>query len=283
MGPKGKIMLIGGAEERVGNTHPERSVDSSSRYEILSQLLPSDRKEGRIEVLTCASGVPKEIAEIYERTFGEIGFNNVGFLHASDRSGVSSKEWSDRIGDAEVVFLTGGDQAKLAAILGGSTPWGTIEEKYRDQKGFTVAGTSAGAMVLSSTMIMGGGNSENPNGSPIRLGPGLGLVDHCVVDTHFVERGRFVRLARSLLLNPRYLGLGLGEDTALLIEGGSKATCIGNGMVVMIDCSGVTETNAEEADPSESVYARDIQVHMLLNGCSIDLQERDLDCSKGGG
>ncbi|WP_313189677.1 cyanophycinase [Sphingobacterium sp.] len=281
MEPKGKIFLIGGAEERAGNMQPERSKECSSRYEILGQLLPSKKMNGRIEVITCASGVPKDIARTYERTFGEIGYANVGFLHADRRSEVSAQDWSQRIGDAEVVFLTGGDQAKLAAILGGSRPWGTIEEKYREDKGFTVAGTSAGAMVLSSTMIMGGGSSDSHIETPIRLGPGLGIVDHCVVDTHFVERGRFVRLARSLLLNPRYLGLGLGEDSAVVIEGGIKATCIGNGMVVVIDCSGVTQTNSEEIDAVNSIYARDIQVHLLIKGCSIDLTERGPNFSNG--
>lgn len=277
MVPKGKIMLIGGAEDRLGSGPADESL-ADSRFEILSQLLPPSRSDGRIEVLTCASGVPKEITETYERTFGEIGFGNVGFLHAEDRPGASAQAWSKRLADADAVFLTGGDQGKLAAILGGSGAWDTIEEKYRAQKGFTVAGTSAGAMVLSSTMIMGGGNGDGLKGEQIRLGPGLGLIDHCVVDTHFVERGRFARLAHSLLLNPRSLGIGLGEDSAVLVESGRNARCLGTGMVVLMDCTGVGHTNVADAGPTEAIYALGLKVSLLVKGCTLDLRNREPQC-----
>lgn len=276
MEPKGKL-LIGGAEERDGKPTAEQTL-SDKKFEVLSHLLPSSKTQGRIEVVTCASQVPREISGIYQRTFDRIGFSNVGFLHADNRRGAAQKEWEKRLEQADTVFLTGGDQAKLATVLGGSQAWDTIEQKYKQEKGFVVAGTSAGAMVLSSTMILGGGTCESLLSQELKLGPGLGLLDHCVVDTHFVRRGRFARLAHALLLNPRYLGVGLGEDSALLIEQGFRATCLGTGMVVLMDASKVSDTNITEVDDQEAIFAIGLRGSLLIKGCRIDLNDRSLEC-----
>ena len=112
----------------------------------------------------------------------------------------------------------------------------------------------------------------------MKLGPGLGLLDHCVVDTHFVRRGRFARLAHALLLNPRYLGVGLGEDSALLIEHGYRATCLGTGMVVLMDASKVSDTNIAEVDDQKAIFAIGLRGSLLIKGCRIDLNDRSLEC-----
>ena len=125
------------------------------------------------------------------------------------------------------MFLTGGDQFKLSTILGGTECVHAIKEKYTRDKDFIVAGTSAGAMAMSKIMIYEGGVEEAILKDDLKLAGGLGIFDTCIIDTHFIKRGRFGRLAHAITMNPEALGIGLGEDTALIIKKGFDAECRG--------------------------------------------------------
>lgn len=279
MAPKGKLLIIGGAEERYDgrNSETQEKNEKVERFEILKEVLPKGKHDGRIEVITTASRIPDEMQDIYENTFREIGYSNVGFLKIEDKAQARQKDYRKRIEDAQAVFFTGGDQLRLSTTISGTDLLASIREKYIHEEDFTVAGTSAGAMAIPNLMICGGGITEALIGLDLNLASGLGLLSNCIVDTHFIKRGRFSRLAHAVIINPGNLGIGLGENTALLINKGEEAICKGSGMVVLIDGSAIERTNISEADAGSPVYVENLKVHLLSQHCKFNLKTHQME------
>lgn len=278
MVPKGKLLIIGGAEDRSDGSAPEmeKQSDQFERFKILKELLPGSNSSGKIEVISTASSVPQEMEEMYEATFSEIGYKNIGFLRITNKMEARDEAFCERIKSANAVFFTGGDQLRISTIIGGTPVEAALREKYMHDKHFVIAGTSAGAMVMSEIMICGGGTGEALLGSDLHTASGLGFLSTCIIDTHFIKRGRFSRLAHAIIINPRNLGIGLGEDTALIIHHGNQAECRGSGMVVMIDGAGIGQTNISEAGEACPVYVEDLKVHLLTENCRINLDTRKM-------
>lgn len=273
--PKGKLLIIGGAEDKVGQP-PDmiEQVKEFTRYEILTELLP-DCKNKKIEIITTGSEVPNEVKKTYQRCFHALGFDNLGFLPIQERSETNNKNFLERAEKAGVIFFTGGDQFRLSTILGGTPFVDIIKERYHKDTNFVVAGTSAGAMVMSSIMIMGGELTEALIYRNLHIASGLGFLPTCIVDTHFIKRGRFGRLAHAIIMNPEQLGIGLGEDTALIIKNG-EAECRGSGMVVIIDGRGITQTNITTVQEGQPVFVENLKVNILIKGCRYYIDKREL-------
>ena len=276
MKPKGKLLIIGGAEDKVGE-HPDikEQIKEYTRYEILSELVP-DSKNKKVEMVTTGSEVPDEIKKTYKKVFYEMGYKNIGFIHIKERLETKKKEYLLRAEKAGTLFFTGGDQFRLSTILGGTHFVDIIKERYIHDKEFIIAGTSAGAMVMSSVMITGGGLTEALIYRNLLTSSGLGLLNSCIIDTHFIKRGRFGRLAHAIIMNPEKLGIGLGEDTALIIQNGEEAECRGSGMVVIIDGRGISHTNITNISEGEPVFVENLKVHLLVKGCKFSLKTRKL-------
>lgn len=274
--PKGKLLIIGGAEDKVGQ--PPDIMEQKkefSRYEILNELLPSSRRK-KIEIITTGSAVPEEVKKTYQTVFLELGYRNLGFLHIEERLEARKANYLTRVQDAGAVFFTGGDQFRLATILGGTPIVEIIKDKYLTDDDFIVAGTSAGAMVMSSVMITSGGLTEALLYRNLATSSGLGFLSSCIIDTHFIKRGRFGRLAHAIIMNPEQLGIGLGEDTALIIKEGSDAECRGSGMVVIIDGRDIGQTNITGVKEGEAVFVENLKVHLLVKGCHFSIATRKL-------
>ena len=283
MNARGKLLIIGGAEDRIDKDKKESTENTNQpeRFTILKALLPASHQDRYIEVITTASAEPEEMEIMYKETFHKIGYTNVGFLGIKDKSEAADEEICKRLKDAAAVFFTGGDQYMLSNIFSGTRSCEIIKERYQHDAGFIVAGTSAGAMAMSHTMICGGGLGETDLNAELRTASGLGLLQNCIIDTHFVERGRFSRLAHAVTVNPTKLGIGLGEDTALMIQNGSAAVCLGSGMVVIIDGTAVDQPANDqhiiyEADGKNPAYVGNLKVHMLTENCMIDLHTHKL-------
>jgi len=269
MNAKGRLLIIGGHEDRSDNeVEMKESNNNFSPYEILKLL--ADSKNDRIEIITTASEEPEDLRKTYDETLTKIGFTNYGFMHIRDEE-CGSKEYLDRIANAHTVFFTGGDQNRICEQLLKSPVITLLKQRYITDEGFMIAGTSAGAMCMPEIIISDAEDGEAIIENDIRLGEGLGLLDNSVVDTHFVSRGRFGRLSHAVLKHPELYGLGLGEDTALLIENGKNAVCKGSGMVIVISAKNVTLTNVSSADENCPIYAENLHVHILTDGCRIDL------------
>ncbi|WP_242602390.1 cyanophycinase [Legionella rowbothamii] len=273
--PKAKLLLIGGAENK-GDAPPDVSEQKKEfrRYEILSELLPPSNK--KIEIITTGSEIQNEVKKDYEQVFQNMGYGNIDFLPIKKRAEARGKEYLKRVEEAGAIFFTGGDQFRLSTILGGTPIVDLIRERYYKDSDVIIGGTSAGAMVMSSIMIMGGGLSEALIYRNLSTCSGLGFLQSCIIDTHFIKRGRFSRLAHAIIINPGQLGIGLGEDTALVIKHGSDAECYGSGMVVIIDGRDINQTNITDVDEGEAVFVENLKVHLLVKGCQFSLSNRAL-------
>jgi cyanophycinase len=185
--PKGKLLIIGGAEDKVDE--PPDIIEQRKefpRYEILNELLPDSRQK-KIELITTGSEVQDEVRKTYEKVFVELGYKNIGFLPIKKRAEARKKDYLSRIKKAGAVFFTGGDQFRISTILGGTPMVEIIKERYLSDNDFIVAGTSAGAMVMSSVMITSGGLAEALLYRNLATSSGLGFLDSCIIDTHFIN------------------------------------------------------------------------------------------------
>lgn len=278
MNPKGTILIIGGAEDK-GNEDDEKKRKVNTKYEkleILKELLPKNGKKGRIEIITTASSIPDEMKKMYLNAFKTLGYLNIGFIDIKDKMEARDPKFCKLVEKSHAVFFSGGDQFKLAGILGGTETIEVIKDKYLHDKDFIVAGTSAGAMALPKLMIYQGGKHEAMLKEDLQIASGLGILDYCIVDTHFIKRGRFGRLAHAITMNPATLGIGLGEDTALIIKEGCYATCCGSGMVVIVDGNQIEQTNVTEIEDNCPIYVENLKVDILAKGCCFSIKDRKM-------
>lgn len=266
--PKGKLLIIGGKEDRNGTkVEIKNKNEEFSPHEIL-KLLVSDKRD-RIEVITTASSEPESMRETYTKTFKEIGFTNFGFIHLTDKD---ENQYFERIKHSKTIFFTGGDQNRICNEINNSSILEILRERYVNEKDFLIAGTSAGAMCMPEIIIDEAEKDEAILENDIKLASGLGLLSGFIVDTHFIHRGRFGRLAHAVMIKRECFGIGLGEDTALLIENGHKAICKGSGMVIGINAKHLGKTNTDTVKKGHPVYGENLTVHIITEGCSVDLQ-----------
>ena len=269
---KGRLLLIGGGEDKGENQVPIAAHNKQFvQLEILKELVYENSMDDRIEVITTATGFPLEVQTIYEKAFKKVGYTNVGFMDIQSIADAKNELYLERVNKAAAILFSGGDQFKIATIIGGSPIAEAITKRYRHDPKFTVAGTSAGAMVMAKLMIQSGGTNEALIDYDLRISSGLGLIEDCIIDTHFIRRGRFGRLAHAVITNSGQLGIGLGEDTALLIRKGRKARCLGSGMVVIIDARDIEQTNVSDVEKGDPIYVDNLRVHLLVRNCEFNI------------
>ncbi|MGQ3888567.1 cyanophycinase [Legionella sp. CNM-1927-20] len=273
MKPKGIILLIGGAEQR-DDEGPDIKKDEYgfNPYEIFKEIL-NECPSKKILFITSGKDLHDETKKNYANAFRKIGCKTIDFIFIEKREDAEVERNLQKAKSAGVVFFTGGDQFYHATLLGGTTLIKTIKEKYYRTKNFIVAGTSSGAMVIPSVMIASGGQTEALLHQKLDISSGFSLLPECIVDTHFIKRGRFSRLAHAILLNPEKLGIGLGEDSAVLIRHSNEAECIGSGMVIIIDGSEIKQTNIAEVEEGEPIYLDNVRAYFLVRGCKFLLKE----------
>ena len=278
MKPKATILIIGGNEDRGNDEMGESRIDNEQyqQFEILKELLPKKSKKKIIEIIISASDIPAEMTKMYQKAFREIGFSDIGFINIKDKIEARNIKNCDKINRAHAVLFSGGDQFKLSTLLGGTEILDSINEKFYHDKDFIIAGTSAGAMSIPKIMIYQGGKHEAMLKNDLQLTSGLGFLDSCIVDTHFIKRGRFGRLAHAITMNPDMLGIGLGEDTALMIKGGSEATCYGSGMVIIIDGHQILSTNITEIENDDPIYVENLIIDILVKGNKFSIADRKM-------
>ncbi|MBL7712863.1 MAG: cyanophycinase [Chitinophagaceae bacterium] len=275
MKPKGTLLIIGGAEDRGDDYIPKIAAKDAEfkRYEILNELLPREKK-AKIELVTIGSDLSPKAKKNYKAAFIRIGYSNVGFINIGSRLEAQEQEYLHRLQEACAIFFSGGDQFQIATILGGTAIAELVKTRYYKEADFIVAGTSAGAMVMSSVMMAETSTDEAMLKNDLRTSGGFGLLEHCIIDTHFVRRGRFARLAHAITVNPDKLGVGLGEDAALIIRKGTEAECRGSGMVVVIDGKGIRQTNIADTRDNCPVFVGNLKVDILISHCRFLLDKR---------
>ena len=258
---EGTLIIIGGAEKK----DPERTI----LKEVARQA-----GGGKLVVVTVATEDPEEVWKEYRKIFQELGVKKIDHLDVRIREEATSEERVKILDGAKVVFFTGGDQLKITSQLGDSAVYQTVEKIF--QEGGTVAGTSAGASVMSETMLVSGDADQSHQISKlIAMAPGLGLIQDVVVDQHFAERGRLSRLLGAIAQNPRYMGMGIDENTAVVVRG-QELEVIGAGAVYVLDGSGSTYSNLAESDEDmdKTMAVFDVKLHVLSEGNRFNLEER---------
>jgi cyanophycinase len=277
MNIQGKLIIIGGAVDKGSFTETDLDKNATINLNffetgILKRILvESKHKElSRIEIITTASKVPKEIGPEYVKAFNSLGATNVDVLYIEKREQAMDPEILERLKVADVVMLTGGDQLRLTSILGGTPFHDILLDKYLNEE-FIYAGTSAGAAAASNNMIYQGSSSEALLKGEVKITSGLGLIDNVVIDTHFVQRGRIGRLFQSVVGNPKVLGIGLGEDTGLLITHNNRMEAIGSGLVILVDGREIKDTNLTEVELGQPISISHLVTHVMSKFDTFDL------------
>ena len=274
---KGKLIIIGGAVDKGSFTETNLDTNPANNLNffeagILKRILKESRlgNESRIEVITTASKIPKLIGPEYQKAFNYLGANNVGIMDIDKREQAMDDQVVQRLQQADVVMFTGGDQLRLTSILGGTPFHDLLLDKYHNTD-FIYAGTSAGAAAASNNMIYQGSSSEALLKGEVKITSGLGLIDGVIIDTHFVQRGRIGRLFQSVVGNPKVLGIGLGEDTGLLITNNNLMEAIGSGLVILVDGREIKDTNLTEVELGQPISISHLVTHVMSKFDTFDL------------
>ena len=282
MMPKGKLIIIGGAVDKgsfTENVFAEHVDDNLNFFEkgILRRIIDESkhRKESRIEIVPTASKIPALVGSEYAKALGHLGAENVGVINIVTREKANDIEVLDRIKNADVIFFTGGDQLRLTSIFGGTAIHDLLLEKYL-QEDFLYVGTSAGAACASKNMIYQGSSREALLKGEIKITSGLGFMDNVIIDTHFVQRGRIGRLFQAVVGNPKTLGIGLGEDTGLLIKNGDSMEALGSGLVIIVDGRQIIDTNITDVELGEPISIKNLVVHVMSQADVYCLATNDL-------
>ncbi|HWH18185.1 MAG TPA: cyanophycinase [Allosphingosinicella sp.] len=259
-GRRGCLIIIGGHEDR----------DPGGERKILREVARHVRG-GKLVLATVASHKPEGYFDEYERAFEDLGIGDLVELYVEDRNEAGDREKLQVLDDAAAIFFSGGDQLRITSQIGDTG----IEAKVRAlyERGGVVAGTSAGASVMSDTMLVKGTSKETHRIGDLHMSPGLGLIRDVIIDQHFAERGRFGRLLGAVAHNPRVLGIGIDENTAAMVEG-DRLKVIGEGAVYVVDGTGVSYSNVAEAKSDITLSMHDVTVHILAEGDSFDLKDR---------
>lgn len=263
MGKKvdGTLLIIGGAEDKDG------------KCEILSRFVEmSGKTKGPLIVVTTATQEPESVGQEYDKIFKRLGAGNVEVLDLNTRQKANQKQTAELLEKAGGIFFSGGDQLRITSTLGGTIANESLKKAYL--KGVIIAGTSAGASGMSSTMIVEGDSDEAPKLNTIKMAPGLGLIEEVVVDQHFAQRGRIGRLLSAVAHNPYILGIGVDEDTAVLVYPDAKLEIIGSQTVTFIDGRGVGFTNVSELTPGQALAMENVTLHVLPKGFGFNLFTR---------
>ncbi|MBL7885308.1 MAG: cyanophycinase [Flavobacterium sp.] len=274
---KGKLIIIGGAVDKgsFSETNLDRNAPKNLNFfeeGILKRIIKESKNKelSRIEVITTASKIPREIGPEYVKAFSYLGADNVDVLHIERREQASETEVLERLRAADVVMFTGGDQLRLTSILGGTPLDELLIDKYRNEE-FIYAGTSAGAAAASNNMIYQGSSHEALLKGEVKITSGLGLIHDVIIDTHFVQRGRIGRLFQAVVGNPKVLGIGLGEDTGLLITNGRQMEAIGSGLVILVDGREVKDTNLTQVELGQPISINHLVTHVMSKNDTFDL------------
>ena len=258
--PRGTLIIIGGHEDK-------------EHDKLILRAVAGRVGSGKLVLVTVASEVPDELWKDYQKVFGELGVKRIVHLHVDTRAEAKLEENHGVLDGATVVFLTGGEQLKLTSQLGDSPVYEKIHDIY--MRGGTIAGTSAGASVMCETMLVSGGGSESHRiGSALRMAPGFGLIPGVIIDQHFAERGRIGRLTAAVAQNPRILGVGIDEDTAIVCDDKHCFSVLGAGAVYVVDGEDVTYTNLTDEESERTLSVFGVRLHILSMGDEFDMHTR---------
>tara|TARA_B100000809_G_scaffold261401_1_gene310224 strand:+ start:2302 stop:3162 length:861 start_codon:yes stop_codon:yes gene_type:complete len=262
---KGTLIPIGGNEDKGIEDNEQYTlefIDDGILYHVVREAGGTD---ANIVVVPTASSIPVEVGENYLEAFSTLGCKNVKVLDIRSQEDAEKQESIDLIKAANCVMFSGGDQSKITDKIGGTEIHEIIKYRYKNEKGFVVAGTSAGAMMMSREMIAGGSATESFIKGAVNMHKGLSLVPGLIIDTHFIKRGRFGRISEAVAQFPKLIGIGLAEDTGMIIKR-NKCRVIGSGMVIIFDGRRLKHNKHKILEEGTPMSLTNMRTHILSNG-----------------
>jgi cyanophycinase len=263
---RGPLVIIGGAE------------DKSEDMAILRQFVElAGGNHAKIVVMTVATELPVEVGADYIEAFERIGVEDVRTFDVSNREAANRSSACKAVEEASGVFFTGGEQIRITELLGGTRMDAALHSAH--ERGLALAGTSAGASMMSSTMIVEGTAETNPRLGIVEMAPGMEFIDGVVIDQHFAQRGRLGRLLCAVARYPHHLGLGIDEDTAVVVRG-QRFHVIGRGAVSVVDAGALSFSNLGEIRQGDALALCGVKLHVLPARHGFDLRARHPEGAK---
>jgi cyanophycinase len=257
----GPLVIIGGAEDKTGEC------------KILRAFIElGGGKHAKVLVITVATELPIDVGTTYIEVFQRLGVEDVRTCDVSTREAANKDSAVQMIQESTCIFFTGGDQLRITKLLGGTRVDAALHDA--NHRGIPLAGTSAGASMMSSTMIVNGDSETNPRICVVNMAPGMEFLEGVVIDQHFAQRGRLGRLLSAVAQYPHHLGMGIDENTAIIVRDGALRV-IGNGSVCIVDAGSLSHTNLETARDDEALSLCDIKLHILPESFGFHMRSRE--------
>jgi cyanophycinase len=258
----GHLLVIGGAE------------DKYNERRILRKFLElAGGEKAEVLIVPVASDYPEFAADVYTQAFRNLGIANPRVLRATSRQDVFHANADELLDGVSGVFITGGDQMRLVSILGGTDFAAKLRRMARETD-IVIAGTSAGAAGMSTSMIVRGEALSHPRKDSVRLSPGLGFLKNIIIDQHFTERGRISRLITAVSYNPYNLGIGIDENTAIILDPDGVMEVFGQGSVTIVDGSDISYNEIAEVEEHDAFSVCGVKLHILRDGLVYQYLER---------
>ncbi|KAB3537690.1 cyanophycinase [Alkaliphilus pronyensis] len=259
---KTRLIIIGGGEDKKANK------------DILKEVVHlAGGKQSKIAIITTATNYPLEVGEEYKRLFYDLDAERVETINIINRKEANRRQISEELKEMTCVFFVGGDQLRISSILGGTVFHCHVLEAVKN--GVIVAGTSAGASMMSEVMVVEGEEEDAPRKCTIKMAPGMGFLDEVIIDQHFNQRGRIGRLLGAVAQNPVSLGIGIDEDTAMIVNNQNEIRVIGSGVITIVDGRDIDYTNISEQHPDDPLVITNVKLHILPTGYGFNLKARN--------
>jgi cyanophycinase len=257
----GRLIAIGGNEDKADELIVLKRV--------VQEIGKTDYKVG---VITTASENPEQRGKDYHKVFTTLGASRIDIFNIKERFQANERKSAKLIADLDLIFFSGGDQLRLTTILGGTRIFDAIQKCL--ENGALIAGTSAGAAVFSDTMIYEGKSEDGLFKGSVLSTSGFGFVDKIIFDTHFMARGRIGRLIQIVTSNPTCIGVGIGEDSGVILKGDGIAEVVGTGQVIIVDGCSILSSNIMDIKPGEPIAVENVRIHSLVDGYGYNFKKR---------
>lgn len=271
---KGTLIPIGGNEDKGLSENEMYTLEFIDEGILFHVVKEAGGISANIVVIPTASSIPTEVGENYIKAFTKLGCKNVTVLDIRSKEDSEKQSSIDLISNANCIMFTGGDQSKITNKIGETTIHKIMQKRYKNETDFVIAGTSAGAMAMAKQMIAGGSASEAFVKGAVSMYNGLNLIPELIIDTHFIRRGRFGRQSEAVAKFPNLIGIGLAEDTGMIIKNGNDCTVIGSGMAIVFDGSELSHNNEKLLKEGTPMTMTNLKVHVLSNGDQYDIKNR---------
>ena len=274
---KGTLIPIGGNEDKGFEEDEIHRLDYIEEGILAHVVQEAGGVDANIVIIPTASSIPVEVGENYMKAFTTLGCKNVSVLNIKSQKDSEESKTISQIKQADCVMFSGGDQSKISKYIGGTTIHAILSERYKNDTGFVIAGTSAGAMAMANEMIAGGSSTKAFKKGAVLMNKGLNLIPQLIIDTHFIQRGRFGRISEAVAKFPNLIGVGLAEDTGMIIKNGNDCTIIGSGMAIIFDGSHLEHNNEKILKIGTPMTIANLKIHVLANGDQFHIHSRAIN------